>query len=103
MATLREYTILVPLLDNAGEPFGPETFAQMEAELVARFGGFTRQDGMAGAWADRLGTVYRDRLCSDTVATAARNGKEQVITLARHWCLMLKQLAVYVRLPGGQA
>jgi hypothetical protein len=33
--------ILLPLADNAGRRFGPETYGRVRAELAERFGGIT--------------------------------------------------------------
>jgi hypothetical protein len=34
-------TLLLPLYDNAGEPFGPEPYARVREELTKKFGGLT--------------------------------------------------------------
>ena len=58
-----EITLLIPESDNAGEKFGPETFAQWEALLADRFGGFSLLPGTThGGWRGPDGTMYRDRL-----------------------------------------
>jgi len=56
--------IFLPLLDNDGKRFGPETFAQLREELTARFGGltaFTRSPA-EGLWEDSDGECSRDEI-----------------------------------------
>jgi hypothetical protein len=101
---VKEYGILVPLADNAGEAFPSQIFEMLEAELLDHFGGFTRQDGGTGVWRDpATNRVYRDPNCVYIVATADRKAKATILALARRWCVMLAQEAIYVRLPGGNA
>lgn len=100
---IKEYTILVPLANNRGAAFAPEVFAALEAELLSLAGGFTRQDGMVGFWRSPDGEVFSDRLCSYTVALAARDARATIVAIARRWCVALEQEAMYVRLPGGSA
>src|SRR5258707_583214 len=45
VARLSEYTVQVTLCIIPGEVFPRMLFETLEAELLARFGGFTRQDG----------------------------------------------------------
>jgi hypothetical protein len=100
---LREFTILVPLANNEGEPFGADVFAALESELLDLAGGFTRQEGLIGFWRSDAGRVYEDRMRGYTVALGTRNARATVIALARRWCVAFAQEAMYVRLPGGNA
>lgn len=53
--------LLVPVADNDGHPFHPDTLASFEAHLLALAGGFTRKGEVAGVWRDEAGRTYRDR------------------------------------------
>ena len=52
--------LLLPLNDNAGQPFGPEKYAAVREHLIERFGGvtaFTRSHAQ-GTTTDRGKTVH---------------------------------------------
>ena len=100
--TLREYTVLVPLFDNAGVAFAADLLAALRLELIETFGGCTRQDGLVGAWIDD-GVLYEDINASFTVATGRPDGRALIEAFARRWGKRLGQIAMYVRLPGGKA
>lgn len=54
--------LLLPLYDNAGQPFDPALFDEVRAELVERFGGLTAYNRAParGLWKDGRDTVSRD-------------------------------------------
>ncbi len=56
-------TLLLPLYDNAGEPFAPELFARVRSELTERFGGLTAfsRAPAEGVWKDE-GRTTRDEV-----------------------------------------
>jgi len=56
--------ILLPLRDNAGEPFGRAEFDQVRRELAERFGGVTfyARSPAVGIWKDDDGDVDRDEI-----------------------------------------
>lgn len=64
-------SFLIPLADNHGTPFRAEDFAWLQGELVARFGGWSLEGTVEGAWRGEDGRVYRDRSYRYTVATSA--------------------------------
>lgn len=52
---------LLPLRDNSGQPFPASDWDWMTDELVARFGGWTFDGRVEGAWRDeKSGQIYRD-------------------------------------------
>ncbi len=52
---------LIPLLDNSGQPFATSDWDWLTDELVIRFGGWTLDGKVEGAWRDpKSGQVYRD-------------------------------------------
>jgi hypothetical protein len=56
--------ILLPLNDNAGQPFGHAAFDQVRRELTERFGGVTfyARSPAVGIWKDDEGGVDRDEI-----------------------------------------
>lgn len=56
--------LLLPLHDNAGQPFPPARFAQVRAELAERFGGVTAytRAPATGLWEDDHGRLQRDEV-----------------------------------------
>lgn len=56
-----KFTFLLPLLDNEGQPIPASDWDWMCNELVARYGGWTLDGKVEGAWLDKAsGRVYRD-------------------------------------------
>lgn len=70
-STIVKASFLIPLTDNSGTPFGADDFAWLQGELVARFGGWSLEGTVEGAWQGEDGQVYRDRSYRYTVATSA--------------------------------
>lgn len=56
--------LLLPLQDNAGQPFPPAHYAHVRAELAERFGGVTAyaRAPATGLWEDEAGCVQRDEV-----------------------------------------
>jgi hypothetical protein len=56
--------ILLPLRDNAGEPFGSAEFGRVRRELAERFGGVTfyARSPAVGIWKDDDGDEDRDEI-----------------------------------------
>ena len=52
---------LLPLLDNDGQPYPASDWDWLVDSLVSRFGGYTLDGKVEGAWRDpKSGQVYRD-------------------------------------------
>lgn len=96
-----EVQILIPVADNAGQPFASAMHEAFEREMVALFGGWQRQPGtVRGEWIDG-GTVYADELLTYAVAVpgmiASADPIRRMVAFAKaHY----GQLAVYVRYAG---
>ncbi len=56
--------LLLPLLDNDGEPLPRERFDRVRAELTERFGGVTAhvRSPAQGVWKEEGGAVVRDEI-----------------------------------------
>ena len=56
--------LLLPLRDNAGNPFPREAFFRVRAELTARHGGVTAylRSPASGIWRDEQGGVAHDEV-----------------------------------------
>lgn len=64
--------ILLPLFDNEGKPFSPETHRRVHAELTERFGGltaFTRAPA-EGLWRDQDQTTRDDIVVLEAMASS---------------------------------
>ena len=58
---MKKFTFLLPLIDNEGQPFSASDWDWIQDELVVRFGGWTLDGKVEGAWRDKeSGRVYRD-------------------------------------------
>jgi hypothetical protein len=64
--------LLLPLRDNAGNPFPREAFVRVRAELTARHGGVTAylRSPASGVWRDDQGTVAQDEVVMVEVVVA---------------------------------
>ena len=58
---MKQYRFLVPTVDNDGQPFAAADFAWLQDELVVRFGGWSCDGVVEGAWRAEDGAVYSDR------------------------------------------
>ncbi len=89
---------LVPLADNGGQPFTPQDWQALHERLM-RFGGFSRRDGVFGAW-QYQGQVYEDQSREYTVALSLRQLSEWLEIL--EWVKeTFRQKAVYVEINGA--
>lgn len=97
---LREYQLLIPTVLNDHEPVPSALRMEIEHSLCDRFGGFTRQMGLEGAWRAPNGTIIRDRLDGYLIAAT---DPSVVIRTAAEIGGVLSQQAVYLRLPDMTA
>ena len=58
----KEYTILLPLRHNSGDPVPPELILQTREELVERFGGASFDPGVVEGYWVHAASVYSDEL-----------------------------------------
>lgn len=90
---------LVPRRDNAGQAFGREDWQSLEDRLFERFGGFTREQYVAGAW--RAGDrVYRDASRRYTVAIGGWMQLPAWLEIVRWRLEYLRQEAIYFEVAG---
>ena len=70
-ATMHVIEIFLPLKDNAGQPFPPDMFSTLRAELADRFGGVTAfmRSPAVGIWKDDEGVARRDEIVVFEVMT----------------------------------
>jgi hypothetical protein len=54
--------ILLPLNDNAGNPFSRDNYREVQEQLTGKFGGVTAytRSPASGTWRDGRGATYRD-------------------------------------------
>lgn len=57
----KKIVFLLPLLDNEGQPMPTSDWDWLTDQLVTRFGGWTLDGKVEGAWRDpKSGLIYRD-------------------------------------------
>jgi hypothetical protein len=68
--------LLLPLRDNAGEPFASAEFERVRRELAERFGGVTfyTRSPAVGIWKDEDGEVDRDEI---VIAEVMADGEDR--------------------------
>ena len=94
---MRQYKFLVPLTNNAGTPFTASEFAWLQDELVIRFGGWTLDGTVQGAWRGADGTVYGDT--SRRYLLVTDQPREQVLGFLAQVRDRFQQEALYVEEP----
>lgn len=98
-APLVRTTFLVPVKDNDGQEFPVTLWEELEQQLVTRFGGFSMQPGVVGAWGSD-GTVYRDVSNRYEVALASWTQLPQWLDLVYWVRHSFRQVAVYIEVAG---
>lgn len=96
-----ESSFIAPLHDNNGNEVTAATWVA-EAALLATFGGYTREDGITGAWRDGKGRVYHDESARYVVAsdwTDESRAKLRAIVADFAW--RAAQETVYLKLDSG--
>lgn len=94
----RKFLFLVPLLDNEGQPFPASDWDWLIDELVVRFGGYSLDGKVKGAWRDDTGHVYHDSSNRYCVAVEAPKAAELFGFLGEVKA-RFRQLALYVEEP----
>ncbi len=94
-----EYVLIVPLRFNSGERVPTALRQRIEGMLLDRFGGFSADRNIDGAWRAPDGRVYSDR--HDEYRLAAPDAG-RVLVVAREIGDLLDQHAVYVRYPNNR-
>jgi hypothetical protein len=57
----KKFTFLLPVLGNDGQPYPTSDWDWLQTELVVRYGGWSLDGKVEGAWRDaESGHVYRD-------------------------------------------
>lgn len=97
-----EIRIMVPVADNQGVVFDPAHHAAFEAELLARFPGFTLENAPAkGGWKHpTTGVVYQDDLLVYVVAVSSIAAGANVVASARFAKNHYRQDAICIRYLG---
>jgi hypothetical protein len=94
-----KFTFLIPLIDNEGQPFPASDWDWLQDELVVRFGGWTLDGRVEGAWKDsESGQVYRDRSVR-YVVVVAESAVSDLLSFLGEVKVHFRQLALYVERP----
>jgi hypothetical protein len=98
---MRELSFIAPLHTNSGEDTAA-ALAITERELLASFGGFTREQGISGAWLDDNGREYEDASIRYVIASDwTEEALDRLRAIVAHFAFMAEQLSVYVKLASG--
>jgi hypothetical protein len=90
---------LVPVNDNAGNPFPWSYWIALENRLMATFGGFSQTPGVEGVW--RAGDrVYRDTSRQYVVSIVSWAQMAEWLDFIRWIRLLFRQEAIYVEVAG---
>ncbi len=95
---MKKIVFLVPLLDNDSQPFPASDWDWMQDELVARYGGWTLDGHVEGAWRDDSGQVYRDRSVR-YVVVVPETAVSGLFSFLGDIKARFRQLALYVEQP----
>lgn len=96
-----EIQVFVPTVGNDGRAFGSAEFTAFEAELIARFGGFSLLPGsVSGGWRGEDGRVYTDTLRVYVVWAASIADGVKAVEVARVARVIFSQEAVSIRYLG---
>ncbi len=96
---MRKIVFLVPLLDNEGQPMATSDWDWLVDQLVDRFGGWTLEGRVEGAWRDaKTGQVYRDASSRYSVVVEDTAGQD-VLSFLGEVKIRFRQLALYVESP----
>ena len=89
---------LVPTRDNRGRPFPRSLWRRLEQQLI-RFGGFSRESGIVGAW-EFEGRQHRDRSRRYVVALASWTQLPAWLSLIQWVRQEFGQEAIYIEVAG---
>jgi hypothetical protein len=94
--------LLLPLYDNAGQPFDQTPFASVREELTQRFGGVTAymRSPATGLWKKEAGSVDRDEVVTVEVMVENldrdwwRQYCRELAGSFRQECLIVRAIAI---------
>lgn len=96
---MQKYLFIVPLLSNEGQPFPASDWDWLQDQLVARFGGWTLDGKVEGAWRDeKSGQVFRDTSLR-YVVVVQETEVSGLIAFLGDVKVRFSQLALYVERP----
>lgn len=100
-AALVRCAFLAPAALNDGTPTPRAVLDALEQQLTDAFGGFTRADGLVGAYRANSGAVMREPVISYVVAVPP-DELDTLIAMVRDLGRTLRQEAMYFEHPGGR-
>lgn len=80
--------LLVPILDNEGNPFPKEMFFEVEERLLMAFGGFTFAGVVKGAWLHE-NRIYQDK-CRRYEIALSEETRQELIEIAQ-WIKLIER------------
>jgi hypothetical protein len=96
---VKKYLFIVPLLSNEGQPFPASDWDWLQDELVSRFGGWTLDGKVEGAWRDaESGQIFRDSSLR-YVVVVEENAVSDLLAFLGEVKVRFSQLALYVERP----
>jgi hypothetical protein len=96
---MQKVVFVLPLLDNEGQPYPASDWDWLLDSLVSRYGGWTLDGKVEGAWRDeKSGQVYRDsslRYCVVVEEPAVQD----LLSFLGEVKIRFRQLALFVERP----
>ena len=86
--------LLVPMLDNDGNPFPEEMFLEVEERLLIEFGGWTFAGVVKGAWLHE-NRIYQDK-CRRYEVALSEEIRQKLREIAQWIKQRFEQEAVYL-------
>lgn len=96
---MQQYTIVLPVNDNDGVPFG-SLLQDIEVEMGATFGGFTKLPGLTGGWVDFNGRLLVEPVSAYWVGVA---DEDKLTSWLFRIGKRLRQRAIYYTRPDNTA
>ena len=91
----------VPLVDNEGTPFLPADWSALEHRLWLLAEGFSRRDGVQGAWKDNDGSVHTGENREFTIALTSWTQLAEWLETVQWAKAHFRQLAIYLEVNGS--
>ena len=92
--------IHVPHSDNDGQVFSLESWRELERQVVDRFGGYSCDDQVQGAWRSSEGVVFWDVSRRYTIAVGSWTAIPAFLDFVSWVRVTFRQEAIYVEIAG---
>lgn len=91
--------ILIPVLDNDGNPLRRQDYDEFEVELAEFPGGFTLRGQVTGGWVDTE-RLYREPMFEYELGLDSLRKVAGLVQIAEAACGRFRQLAIFIKVAG---